>query len=331
MGTPDGWRTGPRDAITDVPGVHVGHWTDRRGGTGCTVVRCEKALVAAADTRGGAPGTQEIDLLGPAMLAQNCHAVLLTGGSAFGLAAAAGVVRWLSEHGFGFPTRLRKVPVVPAAVLFDLGLGRADAFPDQHAGYLAAGRATRGRVAQGSVGAGTGATVAKLLGDQRHLKGGVGTASVAGPRGLLVGAIAACNALGHIYDPESGELVAGPRDEGGRMVGLARATGERQPANPFMENTTLVCVATNAALEHRQLQRLAFQAHDGLARVVVPAHTFADGDVAFAISMGPVEPHPDDATTLGAMTVRAVERALLNAVRLATGLHGVPSAREWSA
>ncbi len=328
---PVDWQPGKRDAITDVAGIRVGHWTDRRGATGCTVVLCEDSTAAAVDIRGGAPGSRETDVLGPANAVRKCHAVVLAGGSAFGLAAADGVMRWCAEHEIGFPTTVRKVPIVSSAVLFDLGIGRADASPDADAGYRAVSRATGGTVAQGSVGAGTGATVAKMLGPERCIKGGIGTASLVGPRGIIVGAIVATNAAGHVFQPDTGSLVAGPRADGGGFVGLLEAMSLRtaQMDAMLLQNTTLAVVATNAAIDHHQLQRVAIQAHDGLARAIMPVHTFADGDIAFAISMGHLEVGDDDALTVGLLAVRAVERAILNSVRLATGSHGVPSASEW--
>ncbi len=327
-----GWRTGPNDAITDVPGIRVGHWTNRRAATGCTVIRCDEATFVAADTRGGAPGTREIDVLGGANIVRKAHAVVLTGGSAFGLASAQGVMRYLSEHDIGFPTATVRVPIVSAAVLYDLGTGKPDAFPRPEAGYSAARRAKAGRVEQGSVGAGTGATVAKLLGMEHAVKGGLGTASVAGPRGFVVGAVAVTNAVGAIMDPATGRVLAGPRAEARGFVPLAEVL-ERRTAkmDALLENTVLVCVATDAALEHHQLQRLAIQAHDGLARAVFPAHTFGDGDVAFAIATGAVPCNPDDPTVLGMMTVRAVERAIVSSVLHATSLAGVPSVADWLA
>jgi L-aminopeptidase/D-esterase-like protein len=240
-------------------------------------------------------------------------------------------MRWLAEHDIGFATTVRKVPIVPAAVLFDLGLGKAEAFPGEAEGYLAAKRARGGAVEQGSIGAGTGATVAKILGKEHCLKGGLGSASVAGPRGLVVGAIVANNASGQVVDPDSAKVMAGPRARRG-FVSLPEAMQLRTAQmDALVENTTLVCVATNAALDHHQAQRLAIQAHDGIARAIIPAHTFGDGDVAFAVAMGQVSIKPDDMFALGLMTVRAVERALVKSVELATGLHGVPSAGEWLA
>ena len=332
MNNGTGWTAGPRDAITDVRGIRVGHWTNRRAGTGCTVVLCETSTGAAVDTRGGAPGTRETDVLAGANLVRTCHAILLTGGSAFGLAAATGVMDWLAEHEVGFGTTARKVPIVPAVVLYDLGVGKPDAFPGTEAGYLAATRATGGAVAQGTVGAGTGATVAKMLGPEHCLKGGIGTASLVGPKGLVVGAIVANNASGHIFEPDTGEMLAGPRGEPGQFVSLPEAMAKRTARmDALIENTTLICVATNAALDHHHLQRVAIQAHDGLARAVMPAHSFGDGDVAFAVATGLVEVQPHDVFSVGLMAVRAVERALVKSVALATGLHGVPSAAEWRA
>ena len=326
-----GWEPGKNDSIADVDGIRVGHWTDRRGGTGCTVVLCETSAYAAVDARGGAPGTRETETLNTANVARTCHAILLTGGSAFGLAAADGVMEWLAERDVGFPTTLRKVPIVPGAVLFDLGLGSPTAAPGPEAGYLAAKRAKGGRVTEGSVGAGTGATLAKLLGPERCLKGGIGTASLRGPKGIVVGAIVATNPVGMVMDPGTGKVVAAPRgDIPGRFVPLEKATRGRTAAmDQLLQNTTLVCVATNADLAHHQVQRVAYQAHDGIARTILPAHTFGDGDIAFAVAMGTLAVEAHDAFTVGLMAVLAVERAILRSVAAATGLHGVPSAAEW--
>ena len=333
------WQTGPRNAITDVPGIRVGHFTDRKRGTGCTVILCEDSTGAAVDARGGAPGTRETDVLNPANVVRKCHAIVFSGGSAFGLASAGGVMRWCAEQGIGFPTKLRNVPIVSAAVLFDLGLGDPLAFPDEADGYAAASHARRGAVAEGTIGAGTGASVAKLLGPEHAVKGGLGTASAAGPRGLLVGALAVSNAVGSVFDPESGDCIAGPRADQGGFVSLPEAMARRTAdmdamlettpeSSPTLQNTTLICVATNAKLDSHELQRLAIQAHDGFARVIAPAHTFGDGDVAFAISMGQVEARPDDTLTLGMLASRAVEQALLRSVRLAKSAYGLPNCAE---
>ncbi|MBK7124649.1 MAG: P1 family peptidase [Dehalococcoidia bacterium] len=325
------WQTGPRNAITDVPGIRVGHSTDRRNATGCTVILCESSTAAAVDTRGGAPGTRETDVLGLSNLVRKCHAVLFTGGSAFGLAAADGVMRWLGEKGAGFPTAHRAIPIVSAAVLYDLGLGNPLASPAAEDGYRAASRAKGGAVAEGSVGAGTGATVAKLLGAEHALKGGLGTASLLGPNGIVVGALVATNAVGSLVDPDTGKLVAGPRGTKGRFLPLPEALARRTEALELTpgENTTLICVATNAKLEPHQLQRICTQAHDGFARVVVPAHTIGDGDIAFAVSMGTLEIPANDVLTVGALAARTVEAALLRSVMLAAGMKDMPSAADW--
>jgi len=324
------WVHGTRNAITDVAGIRVGQVTDRRGATGCTVILCPGAKAAAVDVRGGAPGTRETDVLSLQNLVRTCHAVVFTGGSAFGLAAADGVMRWCAEQGIGFETAARKVPIVTAAVLYDLGIGEPMAHPTAEDGYAAASRATSGKVAEGSVGAGTGATLAKLLGPERALKGGVGSASAVGPNGLVVGALVATNAVGSVFDPATGECVAGPRGDDGRFVPLSEAMELRtREMEALLQNTTLMCVATNASLEPHQLQRVAAQAHDGFARVVSPAHTQGDGDIAFAISMGARETKPYELTTVGMLASAAIEQALLRSARLATGLRGVPSAAEW--
>lgn len=326
------WPTGKHDAITDVAGIRVGHWTNRRAGTGCTVVLCEGSQFAAADARGGAPGTRELGTLALANLDQSCQAILLTGGSAFGLAAADGVVRYLEEQGIGFTAAQGPVPIVPGAVIYDLGVGKPDVRPGAEDGYRAAKGAKGGSVGRGTVGAGTGATVAKLCGPDAWLKGGVGTASCAGPRGLVVGALAVVNPVGIITDPGTGHVVAAPRGLPGRFLGLGAALEKRaELMEAAMENTTLVVVATNATIAHHQVQRLAYQAHNGIARTVLPAHTFGDGDTTFAVAMGEVETNPYDVFTLGLLTTLAVERAILDGVRSATGLHGVPSAEEWLA
>ncbi len=322
-------RPGRRDAITDVRGVRVGQWTSRRKATGCTVILCEGCTEAAADVRGGAPATHETDALAGENAIRRCHAVVLTGGSAFGLATTAGVARWLAARGVGVETKAGPVPIVVGAGIYDLPTGQ-NAYPGSDEGERAAARATGGAVAQGSVGAGTGATVAKLLGVEQWLKGGVGTASLVGPRGLVVGALAVTNSVGAIVDPETGELVAGPRGEGeGEMRTPEQAVVERVEEEGDRENTTLVCIATNAAIEHIGVQRLAVHAHDGLARAIIPAHTLGDGDVAFALTTAEVATEPLDLTTLGLMAMLTVERAVVRSVRLAEGLAGVPSAGEW--
>ncbi len=316
------------DAITDVPGIRVGHWTDRRAVTGCTVVLCEKGAVGGVDIRGGAPGTRESALLRPEAVVQQVHAVFLTGGSAFGLDVGSGVMRYLEERGIGFTYGGAVVPIVTGAVLFDLNVGRSDVRPGADAGYRACQAARSGRVAQGSVGAATGATVAKTLTVKRALKGGIGTASERLGQ-VTVAALVAVNAFGDIVDPATGALVAGPRGEPGRFRDSMELVREAGAAAMLpLANTTIGVVATNAALTKTQATGIAQMAHDGLARTVRPAHTPGDGDALFVLATGDVAGTVNHGI-VGAFAARAVERAVLAAVREAKGLAGVPSAAEW--
>ncbi len=282
---------------------------------------CERGAVGGVDVRGGAPGTRETDSLRPGTMGQQVHAVLLTGGSAFGLDAATGVMRWCEEHGVGLRFAGQVIPIVPAAVLFDLNAGRGDVRPDAASGYAAAAAAKGGRVAEGSVGAGTGARVAKALGMAGASKGGVGTASEATDSGLIVGVIVAVNAVGEIVDSRDGSVVAGPRGADGRFVDTLTLLREGRTGPPLSAtNTTLAVVATNARLTKEQTNRLATVAHDGFARAIRPVHTLSDGDTVFALSTG--EQELSDAgelralEALEALTAVAVERAIVKAVRL---------------
>ena len=318
------------DSITDIPGICVGHWTDRRAATGCTVVLCEKGATGGLDVRGGAPGVREAALLRPESLVQQVHAVFLTGGSAFGLDVGSGVMRYLEERGVGFPYGGAVVPIVCGAVLFDLNLGRADIRPDGESGYRACLAAKSGRVAQGSVGAGTGATVAKIRTVKHGLKGGIGTASERTGE-VTVAALIAVNAFGEIIDSDSGRTIAGSRGAPGRFdsfLDLARQAGV-EAAFP-LSNTTIGVVATNAALTKAQATAVAQMAHDGIARAVRPAHSPVDGDCLFTLATGE-GPVPNNLIALGALAARAVERAIVRAINEATGLAGVPSAAEWLA
>lgn len=322
------------DAITDVPGLLVGHWTDLGAATGCTAVLYPDGAVASVDVRGGAPATRDTDVLQTGNLVERIHGVLLTGGSEFGLDAAGGVVRWLEERGYGFPVSTGRVPIVVAAVLFDLSLGRPDVRPNAESGYAACEAATGDAVAMGSVGAGTGATVGKALSPQpRLMKGGLGTASERTASGITVGAIAAVNCFGEVVDPESGIVVAGPRGETpGTFADTITVLRERPTLPPLLAgaepNTTIAAVATDAALTKDQARRLAIMAQAGLARAVRPAHTPVDGDAIFVLATGTNE-HEADLIQIGALAARAVERAIVRGVTHATGLHGVPSAGEW--
>ncbi len=319
------------DTITAISGLRVGHWTDAEAATGCTVVLCPEGAVASADVRGGAPGTRETDLLRPGSLVERVHAVLLTGGSAFGLDAATGVMRWLEERGRGFPVTTGVVPIVVGAILIDLSLGRSDVRPDAAAGYAACEAASDAPPLEGSVGAGTGATVAKAMAMERALKGGIGSAGETTADGASVGALVAVNAFGEVVDPDSGRTVAGPRGDDGRFADTLDIIRSRPPLSPFAAepNSTIGVVATDAALSKSDCYRLAVMAQTGLARAIWPAHTPVDGDTIFALATGAVD-SPGDVLQLGALAARAVERAILRAVTQAKGLAGVPSAAEWA-
>jgi L-aminopeptidase/D-esterase-like protein len=316
------------DAITDVAGIKVGHWTNRRAATGCTVVLCEKGAVPGVDVRGAAPGGHETDLLRPGFMVQAAHAIVLTGGSLFGMASIPGVVRWCEEQGIGIAFNRQRIPIVSGAVIFDLNTGRSDVRPDFDAGYAAAAATKRGRVAEGSIGAGTGATVAKLMGGDRALKGGVGTASEEFGDGLVVGALMVVNAVGDIMD--GAEVLAGPRGDGGAFLDSLASLRSRSRRTPVPEgNTTIGVVATNARLSKEQANRLATIAHDGMARAIRPVHTSADGDTVFALATGEREMALTRVTALETFTALAVERAIQKAVLAATSLAGVPSLTEW--
>ncbi|MFO7173481.1 MAG: P1 family peptidase [Bacillota bacterium] len=310
------------DAITDVPGILVGHATDPEGLTGCTVILCPEGAVVGVDVRGGAPGTRETDLCRPMHLVERAHGVLLTGGSAFGLDAAAGVMRFLEERGWGFDTGAAVVPIVPAAVIYDLGVGSPRARPDAAMGYRACLAAATGPVAQGNVGAGTGASVGKLLGPQYAMKAGVGTASLRLPGGVTVGALVVVNAAGDVRDPDTGQIVAGARAADGTFLDCREALLRGAASAGFPgTNTTIGCVATDARLTKEQANKLAQMAHDGLARAIDPVHTPYDGDTLFALATGQKEA---DLTALGVAAARAVALAVVRAVRSALPAGGLP-------
>jgi L-aminopeptidase/D-esterase-like protein len=314
------------NAITDVPGIKVGHATNLEALTGCTVVLCEDGAVAGVDQRGGAPGTRETDALYPMHLVQRAHAVVLSGGSAFGLEAATGVVRYLEERGVGFDTRVAKVPIVPAAILFDLSLGDPKVRPDAAMGYAACQAASDGPVAEGNVGAGTGATVGKILGLGRAMKSGLGTASVHLGGGLLVGAIVAVNAFGDVIDPKTGEILAGVRALGGgfadTLVVMKTLVGKAVLRFAGRGNTVIGVVATNARLNKEEANFVARMAHDGLARTIRPAHTMLDGDTIFALATGKKKA---DVNTVGAYAAEVVATAIVRAVKAAEGVEGLPA------
>lgn len=319
------------NSITDVAGLKVGHWTNCEAATGCTVILCEDGAVAGVDIRGGAPGTRETALLDPVCTVEKIHAILLAGGSAFGLAAADGVMRWLEERNVGYDVGIAKVPIVPAAILFDLPLGRADVRPDAAAGYAACEVASDGAVAEGSVGAGTGATVGKLLGFHRAMKGGVGTASRALANGIVVAALVVVNAAGTVFDPWTGIAIAGARDAESGQVIDPRTLAERLLTRTLTDigfrggNTTLAVVATNVALSKVGCSKVAQMAQDGLARAINPIHTSIDGDLVFALSVGNQQA---DTGLIGALAADILAEAVVRAVLTAESLHGVPSIKE---
>ena len=314
-------------SITDVPGVLVGHMTMTGRPTGCTVVLVQPAAIAAVDVRGGAPGTRETDLLAPHNTVERVNAIVLAGGSAYGLDAASGVMRFLSDQKIGFATSAGPVPIVPAAILFDLQVGgRPEIRPDANCGFEAAQRAAGGVVAEGSVGAGAGATVGKLGGFARAMKGGVGVAALRLGDGVIVGAIVAVNASGTIVDPRTGRPVAGVRTSDGRGLEdpFALVRQGITAAGPGREHTTIGVIVTNARLTKAQAHKVAEMAHAGIARTIVPAHTPSDGDALFVLATASAT--ADAAVgVVGALAAEAVSDAILRAVRLASGLPGYPS------
>ena len=323
-------------AITDVPGIEVGHYTDEEHATGCTVILCRQGAVGGVDVRGGAPGTRETDLLRPGKLVERVHAILLSGGSSYGLDAASGVMRYLEERSIGFRMGGVVVPVVPAAIIFDLGLVSSVVRPGPQEGYRACEAASFQGVPEGSVGVGTGATVGKALGRQQAVKGGVGTASTSLGDGLVLGAIAAVNAVGGVVDPETGRILGGPRREDGSgfydtvelmaQPGFVRPETNAEPES----NTTLGVVATNASLTKEQTNKLAEGGQNGLALSIRPCHTMGDGDLVFSLATGTWEGTIDrnQMTRLGSTAARVMAWAILRAVTQATGLGGVPAAGE---
>ena len=313
----------PAGSITDVAGLRVGHFTDTRRPTGCTVVLTADGAVAGVDVRGAAPGTRETELLSPLNAVEQVHAIVLAGGSAFGLDAASGVMRWLDERGFGLQVGPARVPIVPAAILFDLWVGDASIRPDAAAGYAACEAASTEPVAEGNVGAGSGATVGKLFGIQRAMRGGIGSASVT-VGGITVGALVAVNAIGDVIDPSTGQTVAGARTaDGSALLGTMHALlrGDLPLLLQAGAATTLGVVATDAVLTKVQANKLAQMAHDGLARTINPVHTMSDGDTVFALATG-ASGKTAHLTLLGALGAEVMAAAVLRAVRAATRLSG---------
>jgi L-aminopeptidase/D-esterase-like protein len=319
------------NAITDVAGIRVGHWTNAKALTGCTVVLCEKGAVAGVDVRGAAPGTRETDLMRPGALIERVQGILLTGGSAFGLDAASGVMAWLAERGAGFRIGKWSIPLVGAAVIFDLETGDGSVRPTAKSGYAACQAAKDGKVAEGNVGAGTGATVAKMLGPGRLVKGGLGTASKRLGDGTTIGAIVAVNAGGDIVDPKTGMTIAGPRKASGKGFEstMALLQGKRKTPPPG-GNTTIGVVAVDAQLTKEQANKVAQMAQNGLALAVRPAHTMFDGDTIFVMATGErtQRTNRSDVTVIGATAAEVVAEAILRAVQAARSVKGAPAVRD---
>ncbi len=316
-------RTPASDAgsITRVAGIEVGHFTETRRPTGCTVILARAGAVGGVDVRGAAPGTRETDLLNPCNLVDKVHAIVLAGGSAWGLDSATGAVRWLEEHSVGLDVGVGLLPLVPAAVLFDLLVGDMRIRPDAAAGYAACAAASFAHPAEGNVGAGTGASVGKLFGIARAMKGGVGTASVTA-HGITVGALIACNAVGDVLDPDTAQVVAGARTaDGYHLLDSRRALlrGELPQSVLPGTNTTIGVVATDAVVTKVQAQRLAVAAHDGLARSINPVHTQLDGDTLFALGTGASGLNPG-MLVLATLAAEATARATLRAVQMARSI-----------
>lgn len=327
------------NSIVDVPGILVGHAQDESALTGCTVILLEDGCTGGVDQRGGAPGTRETDALRPMHLVEHIHAILLAGGSAYGLDAASGVMKFLEEKGIGFNTGVARVPIVPAAILFDLAVGRADIRPDAAMGYQACLNASRARPPSGSVGAGIGATVGKILGMDSAMRGGIGSASVDIGGGVIVGALIAVNAFGDIRDPLSGKILAGARP---KTIGPVKIGAEGKFANTLevmrtytgrkilefasRQNTVIGVIATNAKLTKEETNKVAQMAQNGLALTIQPAHTMFDGDTLFAVA---TNRRKADVNTIGAFAVQVVAAAVIDAITSAHSTAGIPSLSDY--
>ena len=327
-----------KNAITAVPGIRVGHAQDDEALTGCTVILCEKGAVGGVDQRGGAPGTRETDLLEPVNAVEKVHAVLLAGGSAFGLDAASGVMRYLEEKGIGFNTGVARVPIVPAAILYDLAIGRAEVRPDLEMGYRAAASASAEAPAEGNAGAGTGATVGKIFGMKQAMKSGLGTASMEIGGGIIVGAIVAVNAFGDVVDPQTGRILAGARTTklgpvrlgstdyfADTLAVMKTLAGRAIMKLAMSRNTVIGVVATNAKFTKSEATKMAQMAQDGLARAIRPAHTMLDGDTIFAMATGQKKA---DVSIVGAFAAEVLAQAIVRAVKAAKPAGGLPSASD---
>ena len=328
----------PFNAITDIPGIEVGQSQDEQALTGCTVILCRRGAVGGVDVRGSAPGTRETDLLNPINLVEKVNAVVLAGGSAFGLEAASGVMKYLAEQKIGYGVGAKRVPIVPAAILYDLDLGKTGRHPDAEMGYASAQAAGSGPVTEGNCGAGMGASVGKIFGMGGAMKSGLGTASLEIGGGVRVGAIVAVNAFGDVVDPGSGQIIAGARPT---QLGPLKLGGEGGFADTLKVmrtlagrtilrlatggNTVIAVVATNARFNKAQATKVAQMAQDGLARTIRPAHSMLDGDTVFALATGA---RRADVSIVGAYAAEALAQAILRAVRAAKPAGGLPAAEE---
>jgi len=327
-----------KNSLTDIPGIEIGHADNEDALTGCTVILCRKGAVGGVDVRGGAPGTRETDLLNPLNLVEKVHAITLAGGSAFGLDATSGVMRYLDENHVGFETGAGRVPIVPAAILFDLALGSASVRPNAEMGYRAAASASTGEMRQGNLGAGMGASVGKIFGMKSAMKSGLGMASMDIGGGILIAALAAVNAFGDVIDPQTGEILAGARSTNIRPLQLGSPgyfadtletmrsfAGRTVLGFATRANTVIGVVATNANLTKAETNKVAQMAQDGLARAVRPAHTMLDGDTIFALATGSKKA---DVSIVGAFAAEVFSQAVVNAVKFAASAGGLPGAAE---
>jgi L-aminopeptidase/D-esterase-like protein len=326
-----GEAAGSNATLTAVPGLKVGHFTLSERPTGCTVILVEAGATAGVDVRGAAPATAETDLLKPVNLVQQVHGIVLSGGSAFGLDSRSGVMRYLDEKNVGFKAFGNvNVPIVPAASLIDLNVGGSPKIrPTADCGYRAAQAASTAPVTEGNVGAGAGATLGKAAGRDRAMKGGLGSAAIQMPDGLIVAAIVAVNAAGDVIDPATGKVVAGARTADGKGLADARVLltqGSIVPASPG-ENTTIGVVATNATLTKTQVTKVAEMAHDGYARAIFPSHTMGDGDTIFALATG-TRAGDADVSRIGTLAAKVMADAIIRAATQATGIPGYPAARD---
>ena len=326
------------NSITDIPGIEVGQETDNDAITGCTVVLCPDGAVGGVDQRGGAPGTRETDLLRPMHLVEKVHAVLLAGGSAFGLDAATGVMNYLEENQIGFNTGFARVPIVPAAILFDLGLGDPTIRPNAEMGYRACQKASSAPPDEGNFGAGTGCSVGKILGPGQSMKSGIGTASLEIGNGIRIGAIIAVNSFGDVIDPKNEKIIAGTRSINARITKIGSEDyfantlsimrsqiGRTALSFASRSNTIIGVVATNARLDKNETNKVAQMAHNGIGRTIRPAHTLFDGDTIFALSTGKKRA---DVNIIGAFAVEVVSEAILRGVQAATSVAGLPAASD---